>query len=174
MVYQKQEHRVAHNKKYNFKQLKLDFFQSDYLEAKPFIENTFGVWNWTLAKWTIGWKKDKQIRMDKRIDDAVAQADIEFNQHWKLTLVKVKKAKIKWVESLCVDLVGNGKEWDPNKEGVIYDPEVKIKVLKQLDIYTGDPTDITEHRLWISEEALLSKIQDAEAYNKKRDSRKDW
>jgi len=59
--------------KYDRPALKLEFFQSDYDEAKVFMESKFGQWkrNWTMNKNTRWWQKDKIEYKNKILEKAL-------------------------------------------------------------------------------------------------------
>lgn len=58
-------------KKYNWSQLKLEFFLSDFDEVKGFFEHKVGIYNAGITRRTKGWKKEKKAFKRTIINDAL-------------------------------------------------------------------------------------------------------
>ena len=63
-------------KKYNYEQIKQDFFNSDYMDASSFIKDTFWVktLSWQRLRNTKWWAKEKSAHLKKITDEAIEKS----------------------------------------------------------------------------------------------------
>ena len=78
--------------KRDFKTLKLDFFTSDEMEVKPFIEKKLGKWkrNGTFTKNTSGRGKEKQEYLNNIFRKALEDTEKDIEERVRAKIIKVE------------------------------------------------------------------------------------
>ena len=133
--------------KYDYKQLKLDYFQSDFEDVKGFMESIWRSYDWNCRKQTRGWWKDKQAykekilqkALDKKAEEEAENLDIPTDQ-----LLRAKKTVI-WL--LMKKLKESIESWNIN----VSEQE---KILKMIKTELWEPTNISKTDATIKSEPI--------------------
>lgn len=137
--------------KHDYKQLKLEFFQSDIDEIKVFIESKFGQWkrSWNFNKNTRWWSKEKQAYKDRILQKALDRKAKEEAKSLEIPtdqLMKAKKAVI-WLFMQKLEKTLKDKEADFNVKEF-------EKILKVIKTELGEPTNISKTDATIKTEPI--------------------
>jgi hypothetical protein len=79
--------------KYDWKDLKLQFFQSDIDEVKEFFQRKFNVYNRNIQQNTRGWTKEKQEYKEKILEKALERKAKEEAKNLEISTTQLKQAK---------------------------------------------------------------------------------
>ena len=111
--------------KYNFDELKVEFFKSKTPEVKKFFEDKFNTYTAHIRKYTAGWTKDKQNYIRTQIQEAEAEYQIEKKKRWKQVIKNIDTAqmaglqmfstKVIQLEKVTSQINQMAKDWVVNK-----------------------------------------------------------
>jgi len=79
--------------KYNRPEIKLEFFSSDFMEVKPFMESEWYGRSWNINQHTRGWWKEKAKYMDRVLQKAITRNSDKQAKSLKVTMEFLQKAK---------------------------------------------------------------------------------
>lgn len=79
--------------KYNRPEIKFEFFNSDFMEVKPFMESVWYGWSWNINQHTRGWWKEKAKYMERVLQKAITRNSDKQAKSLKLTVEFLQKAK---------------------------------------------------------------------------------
>ena len=144
--------------KYNRPQLKLEFFSSDYSEAKPFIESLWMPRSWPVwvrCKW---WAKDKQKYLDKIVQKALTKkANDEAKKLW-VTIEFLMKAKKNALIKIAKLITEDEDIW--MKDLVNWLSAMKTELGEPSKITKNENTNFNTEQLSEEDEEILNKIFD--------------
>ena len=107
--------------KYDWEEIKKEFFESDYLEVKKFFQDKFNIFNGEIVKNTKGrtkWKKEYK----KQIIDKSKEKQIEV----KIDYAKRREQKVQEaIDWIIDDIIKRVKNTDNRKERVTYLEKLK-------------------------------------------------
>lgn len=124
--------------KYDWKDLKLQFFQSDIDEVKEFFQRKFNVYNRNIQQNTRGWTKEKQAYKEKILQKALEKKMKEEAKNLEMPVEQLKKAK-KTVLWLLMRKIQQVIDWEDIN---IKDQE---KILKMIKTELWEPTTISKN-----------------------------
>lgn len=137
--------------KYDFKQLKLEFFQSDIDEIKVFMETKYGQGkrNGTMNRNTRWRSKEKQEWKSKVLEQVLERRAKEEAKNLEIPVDKLMKAKkaVIWLFMQKVEKELQQKE--PNVNVKEFD-----KILKIIKTELGEPTNISKTDATIKTEPI--------------------
>ena len=135
--------------KHDYKQLKLEFFQSDIDEVKVFIESKFGQWkrSWNFNKNTRWWSKEKQAHKEKILQKALDRKAKEEAKSLEIPTDQLMKAKKTVIWLLMKKLQDSIESWNIN----IAEQE---KILKMIKTELWEPTNISKTDATIKSEPI--------------------
>ena len=119
--------------KYDYKQLKIDYFQSDYEDVKGFMESIWRSYDWNCRKQTRGWGKEKQAYKDKILAKALEKNALKQANELEVPIDTLKKAKKKAIIKIINYL---------NKE---LNPSDMEKVVKMIKTELWEPTTYSKN-----------------------------
>lgn len=136
--------------KYDWLQIKQDFFNSEFFEVEPFLKQKFGRGtgdDGNIAKHAKGWTNDKKEWQQKRIDEIQKAADKDLKEKLKvqlkdlLTLKKLTfELDISFLE-IFLKMAG-GKVVEPHERGFVLNyPNTPEQVIKRVNLELGLPTN---------------------------------
>ena len=120
---------------YDWIQLKLDFFASDYDEVKTFFERIWSDYNRNTQKNTRWRTKEKEEYKKKILDKALEKKAKEEAKKLEVPIEALMKWKKEAIESLLEEIVK--KKWKLNASD-------KIKILNALKTELWEPTTIAK------------------------------
>ena len=141
--------------KWDYKQLKLDFFQSDIDEVKVFIETKYGQWRWngTLNKNTRWRWKEKQEYKDKILQKVLEKRAEEEAKSLEIPVDKLMKAK-KAVIWLFMNKLNRTLEEQKTDKDADFNVKEFEKILKVIKTELGEPTNISKTDATIKTEPI--------------------
>lgn len=95
--------------KYNFDELKQEYFESPHLEVKSFFEYKFGAYSTHIIKQTKGWTKDKKEFQKEQIKKAQEEYEAERQEKWIKVLRNVDTARMAGLQHLWERLVSKSR-----------------------------------------------------------------
>ena len=134
--------------KYDWKALKMEFFASEYEEAKGFIEDKLGKWNWNIRDKTVGWSKEKQAYKQSIIDKALEERAKKDAKDLEIPLEELKKAKKAVLWLLIKKITKVIKEED------VINVAEQEKLLKIIKTELWEPTNISKNDTTVRWEPL--------------------
>lgn len=120
---------------YDWTQLKLDFFASDYDDVKGFMAELWSLYDWNCRKQTKWRAKEKEEYKKKILDKALERRMKEEAKKLEVPIEALMKWKKEAIESLLEDIVK--KKWKLNASD-------KIKILNALKTELWEPTTIAK------------------------------
>lgn len=142
------------NRKIDWEAVKLQYYKSDIMEAKVFIENIGMKYNGNTKIKTKGWQEDKAIFMENINKKASKEVEQSLIEQRAILLTNMEKAKIAGLQELAMRLTKNHKSmnvWTIGSIVTIFNNE------QELD---GDKVDNTTSVL-----SLRQKIKQAQLKN---------
>ena len=138
------------NQKYDWIQLKQDFFNSEFFEVEAFIKQRLGrgaADDGNIAKHVKGWTNDKKEWQQKRIDEIQKAADKDLKEKLKvqlkdlLTLKKLTfELDLSFLE-IFLRMAG-GKTVEPHERAFVLNyPNTPEQVTKRVNLELGLPTN---------------------------------
>lgn len=107
--------------KYNREEIKQEFFDSKYLELKPFMDEKWIKYTKTNKKFIIGWAKEKK-EYKKQILEKSKEKQIEV----KIDYAKRREQKVQEaIDWIIDDIIKRVKKTDNRKERVTYLEKLK-------------------------------------------------
>jgi hypothetical protein len=140
------------NQKYDWIQLKQDFFNSEFFEVEPFLKQKFGRGtgdDGNIAKHAKGWTNDKKEWQQKRIDEIQKTADKELKEKLKIQLsdlLTIKKLTFEldmsFLEIFLRMASGKGDPVEAHERNFVMNyPNTPEQVIKRVNLELGLPTN---------------------------------
>jgi len=133
--------------KYDWKDLKLQFFQSEIDEVKEFFQRKFNVYNRNIQQNTRGWTKEKQAYKEKILQKALEKKMKEEAKNLEVSVDQLKKAKKTVILLLMKKIQQVIEWWDIN----IVEQE---RLLKMIKTELWEPTNISKNDTTVRWEPL--------------------
>lgn len=96
--------------KYNWDELKLEFFKSDFTEIAPFIQQRYSkdtAKNSNIANHTKWWANEKRDFYNSIMKKAIDNYTPDYEK-WKKVLIKIENAQLKWLNMLADYILNSG------------------------------------------------------------------
>lgn len=135
--------------KHDYKQLKLDFFQSDFDEVKWFITDKWLRYNSEWATRTKGRSKEKQEYKDKILQQVLERRAEEEAKSLEIPVDKLMKAKKAVIWLFMQKLEKTMSQKEPNINVKEFE-----KILKIIKTELGEPTNISKTDATIKSEPI--------------------
>jgi hypothetical protein len=140
------------NQKYDWIQLKQDFFNSEFFEVEPFLKQKLGKGgadDGNIARHTAGWNQAKKDWQKERIDKIQKAADKDLKESLKvqlkdlLTLKKLTfELDLSFLEIFLRMASGKGDPVKANERNfVLKYPNTPEQVIKRVNLELGLPTN---------------------------------
>lgn len=142
--------------KYNRPEIKLDFFSSDFMEVKPFMESKWYGWNWNINQHTRGWWKEKAKYMDRVLQKAITRNSDKQAKSLKVTMEFLQKAK----KNALIKIAKQITEDDliTMKDLVIWLWTIKTELWEPTKITKNENNNTNNEELTDTDKAILDKI----------------
>lgn len=124
--------------KYDWKDLKLQFFQSDIDEVKEFFQRKFNVYNRNIQQNTRGWTKEKQEYKEKILEKALERKAKEEAKNLEISTTQLKQAKKTVIWLLMKKLKQAIETEDINVKE-------QERILKMIKTELWEPTNISKN-----------------------------
>lgn len=127
------------NRTYNWPVLKLQYFESDYMEVETYLREIHGInlpwWHW--ARKCKGWHKEKKARQERILESLMAENEIRIKEKWRKVFEKIEDAHIEWLWALADQVFAIAK-WNQKNTFEL------INILKHFRLEKGQATDLTK------------------------------
>jgi len=142
--------------KYNRPEIKLDFFSSDFMEVKPFMESKWYGWSWNINQHTRGWWKEKAKYMDRVLQKAITRNSDKQAKSLKVTMEFLQKAK----KNALIKIAKQITEDDliTMKDLVIWLWTIKTELWEPTKITKNENNNTNNEELSDEDKAILDKI----------------
>lgn len=103
--------------KYNWHDIKQDFFSSNFQEVMSYLRHTFGTdiaHSWVMRKNTKWWTNEKKQIQEEMKSKAIEDFKTNLKNQWDNTLNKIEIAIIKWLNDICDMVLLQGEVTERN------------------------------------------------------------
>ena len=141
--------------KYNFDELKQEYFESPIQEVKSFFEHKYNKYNRHIAWNTAGWTKEKAEYQKEQINKAKEQYEKERQEKWIKVLRNVDTARMAWLQHLWEKLIKKDKiDWLQVREIIDVLKHMRLELWETTEnvnqTNTENPLENRLKDLWLS------------------------
>lgn len=143
--------------RYNWNELKLEFFESNFEEVAPFMKQKYSkdtAKNSTIAKNTKWWASEKK-NLYRKIENRVIRDFKPNTKSWNTVLSKLEKAHLKWLNLLADNILDS---WDDSSSKTISHKEI-IDTLNFIKTYKESSQE-TPQEFWSSLKQRLQELKE--------------
>lgn len=140
-------------KKIDWDGVKIQYYKSDIMEVKPFIESIGLKWTWHSAVKTKGWADDKAIFMENINKQATKEVEQSLIEQRAILLTNMEKAKIAGLQELAGRLIKNHKSMNVWTIGSI------VNIFNSEQELDGDKVDNTTSVLSLREKIKQAQLK---------------
>lgn len=143
--------------RYNWNELKLEFFESNFEEVAPFMKQKYSkdtAKNSTIAKNTKWWALEKK-NLYKKIENKVIRDFKPNASAWSTVLSKLEKAHLKWLNLLASSIL---ESWEDTEWKILSNKEI-IDILNFIKTYKESSNEIPQE-FWSSLKQRLQELRE--------------